>query len=96
MLVRLARIGSCVGKAHAAQDTITEPSYKFILLLPGSAMFLLPQVQEQSSQLQHMRTEAALLEATLQDSQRQAMALGSRLTLAENKNDELLSQTQVC
>lgn len=35
------------------------------------------------------------MEASLQESQRQAMSLGSRLTLTEAKNDELLSQTQV-
>jgi hypothetical protein len=42
-----------------------------------------------------MTSELALLEASLADSQRQAMSLGSRLALAETKNDELLSQSQV-
>jgi hypothetical protein len=42
-----------------------------------------------------MTSELALLEASLADSQRQAMSLGSRLALAETKNDELLAQSQV-
>jgi hypothetical protein len=42
-----------------------------------------------------MTSELALLEASLADSQRQTMSLGSRLALAETKNDELLAQSQV-
>lgn len=42
-----------------------------------------------------MTSELALLEASLADTQRQAMSLGSRLALAETKNDELLAQSQV-
>lgn len=57
-------------------------------------MFVL-QVKDQSSQLTKLHAESQLLESSLQDSQRQAMALGTRLALTENKNDELLSQTQV-
>lgn len=52
------------------------------------------QVRDQSQRLTKLHAEAQLLENSLQDSQRQAMALGSRLALTESKNDELLSQTQ--
>jgi hypothetical protein len=53
------------------------------------------QVQEQSGRIARMTSELALLEASLADTQRQAMSLGSRLALAETKNDELLAQSQV-
>ena len=53
------------------------------------------QVRDQSNQLSKLHAESQLLESSLQESQRQAMALGTRLSLTENKNDELLSQTQV-
>lgn len=53
------------------------------------------QVRDQASQLTKMRADAELLDSSLQESQRQAMALGTRLTLTENKNDELISQNQV-
>ncbi|WIA27986.1 hypothetical protein OEZ86_010576 [Tetradesmus obliquus] len=51
-------------------------------------------VQEQSGRIARMTSELALLEASLADTQRQAMSLGSRLALAETKNDELLAQSQ--
>jgi hypothetical protein len=53
------------------------------------------QVRDQANQLTKLQAESQLLESSLQDSQRQAMALGTRLTLTENKNDELIGQTQV-
>lgn len=54
------------------------------------------QVHDQASQLTKLHADAQLLDSSLQESQRQAMALGTRLTLTENKNDELISQNQVC
>lgn len=53
------------------------------------------QVRDQAGQLTKLRADAELLDSSLQESQRQAMALGTRLTLTENKNDELISQNQV-
>jgi hypothetical protein len=53
------------------------------------------QVREQGNQVTKLQAELQLLEGSLQDSQRQAMALGTRLTLTESKNDELISQNQV-
>jgi hypothetical protein len=53
------------------------------------------QVQEQTRRIATMGNELSLLEASLQDSQRQGMALNARLTLCEAKNDELLSHSQV-
>jgi hypothetical protein len=53
------------------------------------------QVRDQASQLTKLCADAELLDSSLQESQRQAMALGTRLTLTENKNDELISQNQV-
>lgn len=53
------------------------------------------QVRDQASQLTKLRADAQLLDSSLQESQRQAMALGTRLTLTENKNEELISQNQV-
>jgi hypothetical protein len=53
------------------------------------------QVAEQASQLERLRADAALMDASLQDSQRTALGLNSRLSLAEARCDELLGQTQV-
>lgn len=52
-------------------------------------------MRDQANHLSKLQSEASLLESSLQDSQRQAMALGTRLALTETKNDELLVQTQV-
>jgi hypothetical protein len=53
------------------------------------------QVRDQANQLTKLHADAQLLDSSLQESQRQAMALGTRLTLTENKNDELIGQNQV-
>jgi hypothetical protein len=52
-------------------------------------------VSDQARGLTKLRAELQLLEGSLQDSQRQAMTLGSRLNQTENKNNELISQNQV-
>ncbi|KAI8468604.1 MAG: hypothetical protein J3K34DRAFT_477590 [Monoraphidium minutum] len=48
-------------------------------------------IQDQSEQIVHLRSDGALLDSSLQDAQKQALATSARLQVAESRVDELLA-----